>query len=102
MRRELVKQRPDRVDETGVLAREELERDQGRAAAGRALVIDPSPQQLGLLPEAELPDRPVGDGALLVVVGTGRGLELVAPLRPKPCQLALGPLLRERGPLRGG
>jgi hypothetical protein len=85
-----------------MLAREELERDQGRTAAGRALVLDPSPQQLGLLSEAELPDRPVRDSAFPVVVRTGRGLELVAPLRPKPGQLALGPLFGERGPLRGG
>ena len=85
-----------------MFAREELERNQGRAAASRALVLDPAAKQLGLLPEAELPDRPVGDGPLPVVVGTGRGLELVAPLRPKPSQLALSPLFGERGSLRGG
>jgi hypothetical protein len=85
-----------------MLARQELERDQGRAAAGRALVLEPSPQQLGLLTEAELPDRAVRNSSLLVVPRAGRGLELVGPLRPEPCQLALGPLLGERSSLRSG
>ena len=85
-----------------MVAREQLERDQRRAAARRAFVLDSSPQELGLLPEAELPDRAVGDGALLVVVRTGRCFELVGPLGSKPGQLALGTLLSERGPLRGG
>ena len=85
-----------------MVAREQLERDQRRAAARRALVLDSSPQQLGLLAEAELANRPVGDGALPVVVRTGRCFELVGPLASKPGQLALRPLLGERGPLRGG
>jgi hypothetical protein len=85
-----------------VLARKELERDQGRSAAGRALVLDPPAKQLRLLTEAELADRAVGDGTLLVVVRAGRGLELVGPLRPEPRELALGTLLGERGSLRGG
>jgi hypothetical protein len=102
VRRELVQQGPDRVDETGMLAREELERDQGRTAARRALVLDPPAKQLGLLAEAELADRPVGNGTLAVVVRAGRSLELVGPLAPEPRQLALGALLGERGSLRGG
>ena len=85
-----------------MLAREELERDQGRAAAGRALVLEPAPQQLGLLTEPELPDRPVRNSALPVVVRTGRGLELVGPLRPEAGQLALCTLLSERGSFRSG
>jgi hypothetical protein len=85
-----------------MLAREELERDESRAAAGRALVLEPAAKQLGLLTEAELPDRAVRNSALLVVPRTGRGLELVGPLRPEPRELALGPLLGERCSLRGG
>ena len=85
-----------------MLAREELQRDQGRAAAGRALVLEAPAKQLGLLTEAELPDRPVGNSAFPVVVRTGRGLELVRPLRAKPRKLALGTLLGERSSLRGG
>ena len=85
-----------------MVAREQLQRDQRRTAAGRALVLDPAAEQLGLLPEAELPNRPVGDGALLVVVRAGCGLELVGPLRAQAGQLALGALLRERGALRSG
>ena len=85
-----------------MLAREELERDQGRAAAGRALVFEAPAKQLRLLPEAELPDRPVRNSPFAVVVRTGCGLELVGPLRPEPGQLALGTLLGERGSLRGG
>ena len=85
-----------------MLAREELERDQGRAAAGRALVLEAPAKQLGLLTEAELPDRPVGNSAFPVVVRTGRGFELIRPLRAKPRQLALGPLLGQRSSFRGG
>jgi hypothetical protein len=85
-----------------MVAREQLQRDQRRSPAGRALVLDPAPQQLGLLPEAKLPDRPVGNGALPVVVRAGRGLELVGPLRAQPGQLALRALLCERRSLRSG
>ena len=85
-----------------MVARKQLERDQRRSPAGRALVVDSAAEQLRLLAKAELSDRPVGDGALSVVVRTGRGLELVCPLRAQPGQLALGALLRERGSLRSG
>jgi hypothetical protein len=97
-----MEQRADGIDEARMLAREELERDQRRPATGRALVLEPAAEQLGLLPETELPDRPVRDGALSVVVRPGCGLELVGPLRAQPGQLALGALLRERGSLRSG
>jgi hypothetical protein len=102
MGRQLVEQRADGIDEAGMLARQQLERDQRRAAAGRAFVVEPSAEQLGLLSKAELSDRPVGDGTLPVVVRPRRGLELVAPLRPQPGQLTLCALLRERGSLRSG
>jgi hypothetical protein len=85
-----------------MLPREELERDQGRPAAGRALVLEPPAKELGLLTEAELPDRAVRNSALLIVPRTNRGLELVGPLAPEPRELALRPLLGERGSLRGG
>jgi len=85
-----------------MLAREELERDQRRAAAGRALVVEPAPQELGLLPEAELPDRAVRNRALAVVARAGRALQLVGPLRPETGKLAFGSLLGERGSLRSG
>jgi hypothetical protein len=85
-----------------MLSGEELERDQGGAPAGRALVLEASAKQLGLLTEAELPDRPVRNSAFPVVVRTGRGLELVGPLRAKSRKLALGSLLGERCSLRGG
>jgi hypothetical protein len=85
-----------------VVARKELERDQRRPTAGRALVLDPAAEQLGLLAEAELADGAIRDGALLVVTGASRGLELVGPLRPKAGELALGTLLGELGALRSG
>ncbi len=85
-----------------MLAGEELERDQRRAAAGRALVLEPPAKQLGLLTEAELPDRAVRDRAFLIVPRADCGLELVGPLRPKAGQLALCALLGERRSLRGG
>jgi hypothetical protein len=85
-----------------MLPREELERDQRRAAARWALVLEPAPEKLGLLTESELPDRAVCNCALLVVPRAGRVLELVRPLRPEPRELAFGSLLGERGSLRGG
>ena len=54
---------PVRVDVAGMVARERLQRDQRRAARARALVLEPPPEQLELLPEAELRDRPVADAA---------------------------------------
>ena len=100
--RQLVEHRSNLVDEPGMVAREQLERDQRGAAAGRALVLQPSAEQLGLLAEAELADRPVRDSALAVVVRAGGRLELVGPLRPQAGELALGALLRERGSFRSG
>ena len=85
-----------------MLTREELERDQRRAAAGRALVVEPAPQQLRLLAVPELSDRTVGHRALAVVGGTRRSLELVLPFRPQRGELALRALLCERGRLGGG
>ena len=55
---ELVQQRPHAVDDARVVAREQLEREQRGAAAGRALVLEPAPQQLDLLAEAELRRSP--------------------------------------------
>ena len=54
VRDHLVQQRPHAVHDARVVAREQLEREQRRAAAGRALVLEPAPQQLDLLPEPEL------------------------------------------------
>ncbi len=58
-RGELVEQRAERVDVAGVVPREALERDERRSARGRALVLEAAAQQLELLPEPELRDRPV-------------------------------------------
>ena len=99
---ELVQERAQVVDEPGMVTREELERDQRRAAARGALVLEPAPQELRLLPVAELPDRPVRDGALAVVRRTDGSLELVLPLRPQLGKLALRALFCERGRLGSG
>ena len=48
-RRELVQERTERVDVARVVAREALERDERRAARGRALVLEPAPEELDLL-----------------------------------------------------
>ena len=58
--RQLVQERPHAVDVAGVPPRETFERDQGRPARGGRLVLEPAPQQLELLPEAELRDGAVG------------------------------------------
>ena len=78
-----------------MVAGEQLERDQRRTAAGRALVLEPAAQELGLLAEAELADRAVGDGSLAVVAGPRSTLELVLPARPQAGELPLFPLLGE-------
>src|SRR5207237_9038466 len=65
------------------------------AAAGRALVLEPSAQEFELLPEAELTDRPIGNGPLPVVVTASGSFELVVPLGPQLGQLALSAVLRE-------
>ena len=90
------------VDEPWMVARKQLEGDQRRATAGRALVLEPAPQELGLLPEAELPDRAVGDRTLAVVGRADRRLELVLPARTQVGQLTLGALARELVRLGGG
>src|SRR3954447_19683739 len=79
-----------------MLSREALEREQRRAAAGRALVLEPAPQQLHLLPVAKLRDRAVGDGAFAVVTRTGGVLDLLVEPAAQVRQLALLALLGER------
>src|SRR5262249_18647901 len=58
---DLVKQRPDAVHDARVISGEQLEREKRGAAAGGAHVLEPAPEKLRLLPEAELPDRPGPD-----------------------------------------
>jgi hypothetical protein len=96
-----VESRAHRVDRTGPVAREQLERDQGRAATGWALVVEPAREQLDLLAEAELAYRSIGDGALAVVGAAGVALDLLLPLAPEIRQAALVPSLRERIGLSG-
>ena len=43
VRGQLVQERAQVVDEPGMVTREELERDERRAAARRALVLEPAP-----------------------------------------------------------
>ncbi len=94
--REPVEHRAQRVHRAGGVAGEKLERDQSRAAAGRALVVEPATEELDLLAKAKLPDGPVGDRPL-AVVGAARGtLDLVLPLPAQIGQLALGTFLGER------
>jgi hypothetical protein len=92
-----VQHRANRVDRARAVPREQLERDQRRAAAGRALVIEAPAQQLDLLAETELTDRPIGDRAL-AVVGAARGpFNLVLPLAAQIGELALVALFGEGG-----
>ena len=69
-----------------------------RAAAGRALVLEPALEQLELLPVAELPDRAVRHRTHAVVGVASSALDLVFPRAPQIRQLALvarvGELLR--------
>src|SRR6185503_4034379 len=99
--RELVQERADRVDVAGVVAAEELEGEERGAAGGRALVLEPAPDELALLAVAELPDRAIGDGADAVGRVARGALDLVVPLPPEIRQLPIvtGPreLVRPRG-----
>jgi hypothetical protein len=67
-----------------MVAREELEREQRRPTAGGALVFEAPAEELGLLPEAELADRAIGNRPLAVIGRAGSALDLVLPLRPQP------------------
>jgi hypothetical protein len=78
-----------------MVAREQLEGEQSRPSAGGALVFEAPAEELGLLPEAELPDRAIGDRPLAVVGRSGRALDLVLPLRPKTGELLLATTLGE-------
>jgi hypothetical protein len=95
-----VQQRPNAVDRRRRIAREQLQRDERRAAARRALVVEPAPQQFDLLLEAELPDRTVGDRPLPEVAAAREPLDLVCPLRAQLGELLLGAALGERLCLR--
>jgi hypothetical protein len=101
-RRQRVQQRAVGVDVAGVIPGEQLEREQRRPSARRALVLEPATEQLELLPVPELPDGAVGERPLAEVGGPRRSLDLVLPLRPQLCELALGALLGECCRLRGG
>jgi hypothetical protein len=72
------------VDVTRVVAGEALERDEGGAAGGRALVLEPAAQELELLAEPELCDRAIGLGTNAVVGIASAGLDLLVPLRAQP------------------
>jgi hypothetical protein len=82
-RGELVEQRAERIDVAGMRAGEALERDERGASRGRAVVLEPPTQELELLTEPKLGDRPVALRAGPVVgVADGR-LDLLVPLRAK-------------------
>src|SRR6476620_3524887 len=100
--RELVERGPVCVDITRVVGRERGERDQGRAARRRALVLEPTADELELLPEAELADRPERLAADAVVDAPRRRLELVVPLCAEGRELLLvARLAGERVGVRG-
>ena len=62
-----------------MVAREQLQRDQRRAAGSGALVVETAVEQLDLLAPAELADRPEGDGAIAEVCVAGGVLDLLVP-----------------------
>jgi hypothetical protein len=81
--RQPVEGRSNGVDRTRSVARKQFQRDQRRAAAGRALVVEPAREQLDLLAKAELPDGPIRDRPFTVVGAPGIRLDLVLPLAPE-------------------
>ncbi len=98
-----MQERTNGVDRPGCIAGQELERDERRAAAGRARVLEAAPEQLQLLAETELADRAIRDGTLLVVLAPRLRFELVRPLRAHLREIAfsasLGQLVGRRGGL---
>jgi len=95
--RQFVQSRADVVDEARMVAGEKLERDERRAAAGRALVLEAPAEQLGLLAVAELTDRAIGDRPLAVVGRPGETFDLVLPLRSQAGECLLLAALSEFG-----
>ena len=79
-----------------MVAREQLDRQQCRASAGWALVVEASPQQLLLRAPPKLADRSESDRPLTEVTTADRRLELVAPAHPQIGEITLGAGLRER------
>src|SRR6185503_14734914 len=65
--RKVVEQAPHAVDRGGMVAREELDREQRGTTRGRALVVQASTQQLFLRAPAELADRAKRERALTEV-----------------------------------
>jgi len=96
-----VEHRPRRVHGTRRVARQELEGDQRRAAAGRALVVQATLEELDLLAKAKLPDRAIRDGPQAVVLAARRALDLVLPVPAEIGDLALVTRLRVGVGLRG-
>src|SRR5207249_3352211 len=78
--RERVQPSTVRIDQARMLTGEQLEGEERRAAAGRTLIVEPAPQELGLLVEAKLPDRAIGDSALAVIAAPRRAFEVVRNL----------------------
>jgi hypothetical protein len=70
-----------------MVAGEKLERDERRAATGRALVLEPPAEQFGLLAVAKLADRAIGDCPLAVVGRPSETFDLVLPARAEPGEL---------------
>jgi len=97
MARQLVQARADVVDEARMVAGEKLERDERRAAAGRALVLEAPAEQLGLLAVAELTDRAIGDRPLAVVGRPSEAFDLVLPTRSEPGELLFLPAFGQGG-----
>src|SRR4051794_13098324 len=78
-----------------MVARKQLERQERRAPAGGALVLQAAAEQLGLLAETELADRTVGDRPLAVVLRARSLLVVVRYLAPQVGELALFALIRQ-------
>jgi hypothetical protein len=97
-----VKERAVGVDVARVVPREELEREERRPAARRALVLEAAPEQLELLAVAKLADRAVRQRAFAEIGAAGRALDLVLPLRPMRCELSLVASLGQLGRLCSG
>src|SRR6185503_10257794 len=95
VRGELVQHRAHAVHVARMVAGEAFERNQRRPPRGWALVLEPAPDQLELLPEPELRDRPVGVRANAVVAVPRSVLQLLVPLLSQGCEPALVTLLRE-------
>ncbi len=97
--RKRVEHRSLGVYDPGMISRQQFERKERRPAAGRALVLQSSSEKIGLLREAQLADRTIGDGPIPIVRAANGELKLLVDLAT---EIGERPLVFNLGRTEGG